>query len=241
VDIDERMNVLIFGATGMVGRGVLRECLLDRDVERVLVVGRSPIAQQHEKLREVVLSDLSDLSAIAPELSGYDACFFCLGVSAVGMSEERYTSVTYDLTMSVARTLARLNPTMTFIYVTGMGTDSTERGRTMWARVKGRTENDLLKLPFRAAYMFRPGGIIPLHGITSKTRLYRIGYTVLKPLYPLLKSLFPNSITTTEQVGRAMLHVAKHGYPKTIIESRDIDKIPGPNHGPAGTGRSSRS
>jgi uncharacterized protein YbjT (DUF2867 family) len=218
------MNVLIFGATGMVGQGVLRECLLDPDVQQVLVVGRSPIGQRHDKLREIVLPDLNDLSAVAPQLSGYDACFFTLGVSSVGMSEERYTRVTYDLTTSVARTLARLNPNMTFLYVSGMGTDSTERGRAMWARVKGRTENDLLKLPFKAAYMFRPGGIVPLHGITSKTRLYRIGYVVLTPLYPLLRALFPNSITTTEQVGRAMLHVAKHGYQKNILESHDIER-----------------
>src|ERR1700686_396699 len=147
----------------MVGQGVLRECLLDPEVETVLTIGRSATAQQHEKQREIVHTDLSDLSAIEGTLSGYDACFFCLGVSAVGMKEEAYRRLTYDLTISVARILSRLNPGMTFIYVSGAGTDSTERGRTMWARVKGKTENALLQMPFKAAYMFRPGYIQPLH------------------------------------------------------------------------------
>ena len=152
------MKVILFGATGMVGQGVLRECLLDPDVERVLVVGRSPTGQQHAKLREILHDDFFDFSAIESELTGYDACFFCLGVSSVGMDAQRYRHLTYDLTMATATTLARLNPAMVFTYVTGRGTDSTEQGPRMWARVKGKTENDLLKLPFKAAYMFRPGG-----------------------------------------------------------------------------------
>jgi uncharacterized protein YbjT (DUF2867 family) len=160
------MKVIIFGATGMVGQGVLRECLLDPDVRRVLSIGRSATGQRHEKLRELIRADLLDYSAIENELRGYDACFFCLGITSLGLSEEQYRRVTYDITMAAAKALARLNPDMTFVYVTGAGTDSTEHGRTMWARVKGETENALLRLPFRAAYMFRPAAIQPLYGIT---------------------------------------------------------------------------
>ena len=218
------MKVILLGATGMVGQGVLRECLLDPEVETVLTVGRSATAQQHEKLREIVHNDLSDLSAIEGTLSGYDACFFCLGVSAVGMTEEAYTRVTYDLTISVARTLAKLNPAMTFIYVSGSGTDSTERGRIMWARVKGKTENALLKMPFKAVYMFRPGYIQPLHGIRTKTKWYGAVYAMVGPLYPIWKLLFPKYVTTTECVGRAMLNVAKRGAPKSVLENQDINR-----------------
>ncbi len=216
------MNVILFGATGMVGQGVLRECLLDPEVQRVLSIVRTPSGQQHPKLREFVHTDFFNYSDIESELKGYDACFFTLGVSSAGMDEAKYRHLTYDLTLAAATTLARLNPQMTFVYVSGAGTDSSERGRTMWARVKGKTENDLLKLPFRAAYMFRPGFIQPLHGIRSKTRLYQALYTALGPLLPLIKSAFPKSITTTEQIGRAMLQVAKHGYPKPILEVKDI-------------------
>ena len=215
------LNVLLFGATGMVGQGVLRESLLDPGVARVVTLGRSATGQHHDKLREIVRADLMNVPSYEPELDRFDACFFCLGVSAAGMTEERYTRVTYDLTLAVAQTLAKLNPSMTFIYVSGMGTDSTERGRTMWARVKGRTENALLKLPFKA-YMFRPGVIIPLHGITSRTSWYRVLYVLLKPLLPIVKRIFPSSVTTTEQMGRAMLAVARRGYPKRILESKDI-------------------
>src|ERR1700716_2717253 len=163
------MKVILFGATGMVGQGVLRECLLDAGVESVLVVGRSPTGQRHAKLREILHEKFMDFSAIESELRGYDACFFCLGVSSVGMNEERYRHLTYDITMAAATTLAKLNPGMVFTYVTGRGTDSTEQGPRMWARVKGKTENDLLKLPFKAAYMFPPGAIQPLHGARSTT------------------------------------------------------------------------
>jgi uncharacterized protein YbjT (DUF2867 family) len=219
------MKVILFGATGMVGQGVLRECLLDSNVQSVLSVGRSNTGQNHKKLREVKHTNFLDLTEIENALSGFDACFFCLGVSSVGMSEESYRNITYDLTLSVAQTLSKLNPNMTFIYVTGAGTDSTEKGRTMWARVKGKTENDLLRLPFKAAYMFRPGGIIPLHGVKSKTKMYQLVYDVTRPIYPLLKKLFPNSITTSEQLGRAMIKVARLGYPKSIMESSDITNI----------------
>ena len=163
------MKVVLFGSTGMVGQGVLRECLLDPDVEGVLAVVRSASLPQHDKLRQIVHQDVYDLAAIGDSLSGYDACFFCLGVSSVGMKEETYRRVTYDLTVSVARTLAKLNPTMTFIYVSGAGTDSTERGRLMWARVKGRTENALLQMRFKAVFLFRPGYVQLLHGIRTKT------------------------------------------------------------------------
>jgi len=219
------MNVLLFGATGMVGQGVLRESLLDPDVESVLAIVRSPTGQKHEKLREIGHKDFFDFSAIEPELTGLDACFFCLGVSSAGMTEESYRRVTYDMTMAAAQTLVKLNPGMTFIFVSGAGTDSTERGRTMWARVKGETENALLRMPFKAAYMFRPGFIQPLHGIKSKTKLYRAFYSVTGPLFPVLKALFPKSITTTEQLGRAMIKAAKRGAPKAVLESADINGL----------------
>lgn len=216
------MKVIIFGATGMIGRGVLRECLLDSEIAAVLTVGRSATGLRHEKLKELVHKDLQDLSAVEDDLSGYDACFFCLGVSSVGMKEEEYRRVTYDITMAVARTLAKLNAGMTFIYVSGSGTDSTEQGRVMWARVKGRTENALLRLPFKAAYMFRPAYIQPRHGIVSRTKLYRVLYTGLGILDPVLKKFFPQYYTTTEILGRAMIKAAKRGAPTSIIESKDI-------------------
>jgi uncharacterized protein YbjT (DUF2867 family) len=216
------MNVILFGATGMVGQGVLRECLLDPEVHQILSIVRTPSSQQHPKLRELLHTNFFDYSAIEPQLTGFDACFFCLGISSAGMDEAQYTHLTHDLTLAAATTLARLNPNMVFIYVSGAGTDSTGRGRIMWARVKGKTENDLLKLPFRTAYMFRPGFIQPLHGIRSKTKLYQFFYTALNPILPLLKSAFPKSIITTEELGRAMLDVARHGYPKPILETADI-------------------
>jgi uncharacterized protein YbjT (DUF2867 family) len=221
------VRVILFGATGMVGQGVLRECRLDRDVETVLTVGRSSTGQQHTKLQEIISPDLFDLSLIESRLTGFDACFVCLGVSAAGMSEQDYRRLTYDLTISVATTLVRLNPGMTFIYVSGAGTDSSERGRMMWARVKGKTENDLLKMPFRAAYMFRPGYIQPLHGIRTKTKWYGALYAVMGPLYPIWKRLLPNYVTTTECVGRAMIKVAREGAPKRFLENRDINSLCG--------------
>jgi uncharacterized protein YbjT (DUF2867 family) len=219
------MKVILFGATGMVGQGVLRECLLDADVERVLAIGRSPIGQTHAKLREIVHDNFLDFSTIESQMSGFDACFFCLGVSSVGMSDERHRHLTYDITMAAARTLAKLNPGMVFIYVTGRGTDSTEQGRLMWARVKGKTENDLLKLPFKAAYMFRPAGIQPLHGIRSKTAWYQAIYVAAASLLSLLNRVAPKYMTTTEQVGRAMIRVARDGYPKPVLESEDINRV----------------
>jgi uncharacterized protein YbjT (DUF2867 family) len=217
------MKVIIFGATGMVGQGVLRECLRDSEVERVLVVGRSSIGVTHEKLKEIVHKNFFDFSSIEENLSGYDACFFCLGVSSAGMKEREYTRVTYDVTMTAAEVLARKNPGMTFIYVSGAGTDSSERGRSMWARVKGRTENALLKMPLKA-YMFRPAYIQPMHGIKSKTKLYGAMYAFVAPMYPILRRIAPKYVTTTEQLGRAMICVAKRGAVKRVLESDDINR-----------------
>lgn len=216
------MNILLFGATGMVGQGVLRECLLDPEVQSVVAIGRSASGNRHPKLRQIVHPDLMDYASLEAELTGFDACFFCLGVSSAGMKEDAYTRITYGYTMAAAEVLARLNPRITFNYVSGAGTDSSERGRSMWARVKGRTENALLRLPFKAAYMFRPGAIEPLHGIRSKTPSYQFFYSLLGPLLSLLRRAFPNLVTTTEAVGRAMLVVAKRGAPQPILESRDI-------------------
>jgi uncharacterized protein YbjT (DUF2867 family) len=223
----------VFGGTGMVGQGVLRECVLDPDVVSVVSVVRratSPmLGRKSDKVREVVAENLFDLSKVEGNFSGLDACFFCAGVSSVGMKEDEYRRVTFDLTMAAARTLLRLNPTtasggMTFIYVSGAGTDSSEKGRVMWARVKGATENALLAMEFKAAYMFRPGVIVPLHGITSKTKLYRGIYAAMRPVLPLLLRWFPQAVTTTELMGRAMLAVAKHGYATPVLEARDIAK-----------------
>jgi uncharacterized protein YbjT (DUF2867 family) len=216
------VNVVIFGATGMVGQGVLRECLLDPDVHSVLSIVRSATGRELPKLRELAHKDFFDFSAVENQLSGLDACFFCLGVSSAGMREEKYRRITYDLTIAAAQKLARLNPGMTFIYVSGAGTDSTERGRSMWARVKGQTENALLRMPFHAAYMFRPGVIVPLHGIKSRTRAVQLFYTLSSPLLPWLQRHWPNQITTTEKLGRAMLKTAKQGAPKRVLESPDI-------------------
>jgi uncharacterized protein YbjT (DUF2867 family) len=219
------MKVILFGATGMVGQGALRECLLDSDVIEVLVVGRSPIGRKHAKIREIVHKDLYDLSPTAPQLAGYDACFFCLGVSSAGMKEADYTRVTHDLTLAVAHVLAQQNPQMVFLYVSGAHTDSTERGRSMWARVKGRTENDLLREPFRAAYMLRPGYIQPMHGVKSRTPLYSALYVLFGWLYPVIKAVAGKYALTTEDLGRAMIKIARSGAPKRVLEIADIKAL----------------
>jgi len=224
-EVHPGMKIILFGATGMVGQGVLRECLVDPDVESVLAVGRSPTGQAHAKLREIVHGNFTDFSKIESQLRGYDACFFCLGVSSVGMEAERYRHLTYDVTMAAANTLVRLNPGMVFTYVTGRSTDSTEQGPVRWARVKGKTENDLLKLPFKAAYMFRPAGIQPLHGVRSKTGWVQATYVVAAPLLSYLARTAPKYMTTSEQLGRAMIKVARDGYPKPVLESEDINRV----------------
>jgi uncharacterized protein YbjT (DUF2867 family) len=219
------MKVILFGASGMVGQGVLRECLASDAVESVLLVGRNPAGVNHAKVRDLVQANLYDYTSIEDELSGCDACFFCLGVSAGGMGEVDYSKVTFDLTLAAASALLARNPGMTFIYVSGEGTDSTEKGRTMWARVKGKTENALLALGFRRAYMFRPGFIRPLDGIKSKTSSYRMVYALLGPVFPVVKALAPTHVTTTRNVGLAMIRVARNGYEKPVLENPDINAV----------------
>ena len=219
------MNVILFGATGMIGQGVLRECLLDADVRRVLTIGRTATGVQHAKLREIAHADLWNYAAIEVRLRGFDACFFCLGVTSAGMSEADYTRVTYGITIAAAEMLCQLNPAMTFVFVSGAGADSSEQGRLMWARVKGKTENAIIRLPFKASYVCRPGVVQPMHGERSRTAAYRVLYTITKPLVPLLRRLWPNQILTTEQFGRAMLLVVRHGAPKRVLESADINAL----------------
>ena len=224
------MNVLLFGATGMVGQGALRECLLADDVARVQTIGRTATGQQHPKLRELIHRDLFDYSAIEADLMNFDACFFCIGVTSSGLSEDEYTRFTHDLTVAAAQTLARLNPQMTFVYISGAGADSSETSKTMWARVRGRTENALQGLSFKAVYVFRPGIIQPLHGIRSKTDAYRWFYTLAWPVLPLLRRLLPNTVLSTQIVGRAMLAVARRGALgsdpiRAVLEAPQISAI----------------
>jgi uncharacterized protein YbjT (DUF2867 family) len=219
------MKVILFGATGMVGQGALLECLDSPAVDRVLAVGRRPTGQQHPKLTELLHRDFTDFTSIEPQLTGYDACFFCLGVSSLGMKEAEYRRLTYDFALAAARSLARVNPNMTFVYVSGSGTDSSEKGSLMWARVKGKTENDILAL-FPKGYAFRPAMIQPLRGVKAGTTWLRITYIALTPLLPLLRVLASKYVTTTVQVGRAMLAVAQRGATKRILENADINAIP---------------
>jgi uncharacterized protein YbjT (DUF2867 family) len=218
------VRIVLFGGSGMVGQGVLRECLLDPDIDGVVSIVRSATGTQHPKLREIVHGDFYDFSSIEGELAGADACLFTLGVTSAGMAEDAYRRVTFDITMAAARSFLHANPSSTFLFVSGAGTDSTERGRTMWARVKGAAENALLAMPFRAAYMFRPAFIQPMHGIRSRTAMYRIFYAIVRPLFPVLR-LFPRYVTTTERIGRAMIEAAKHGAPKRVLESADINGL----------------
>jgi uncharacterized protein YbjT (DUF2867 family) len=216
------MKVVITGATGMVGKGVLLECLDHPEVEQVLTVGRSPLGMNHSKLKELIHSNFLDFSPIRDQLIGYDACYLCMGVSAAGMKEDQYRRLTYDYTLTLARALREQNPSMSCTYVSGQGTDSSEKGNAMWARIKGKTENDLLNLGFKQAFMFRPGGIIPLRGIKSKTKGYQFIYDYFMWLIKLIKLFAPNAIVNTTQIGLAMIKVTMNGYNKNIITPRDI-------------------
>jgi uncharacterized protein YbjT (DUF2867 family) len=218
-----KVNAIVTGATGMVGEGVLHECLLHPEVESVLVIGRKPCGVSHPKLKEIIHPDFFDLSAIESRLSGYNACFFCLGVSSLGMKEPEYTKISYTLTMNVAQTLSRLNPEMTFCYISGSGTDSTEKGKIMWARVKGKTEHDLLKLPFRAAYNFRPAFMLPTRGLKNALSFYKY----VTWLYPVVHPLFPAYFGTLKDLGLAMINSVIHGAGKPVLEARDIAELAG--------------
>ncbi len=215
-------KVIITGATGMVGKGIMLECLDHESISEVLIIGRNPIGMNHPKLKELIHKDFSDFSPVADQLTGYDACFFSLGISATGLKEPEYKRITYDFTLALAKTLLKLNPEMTFNYVSGQGTDSTEKGRMMWARVKGKTENDLLNLGFKQAYMFRPGMIIPLWGIKSRTKSYQFIYDYFMWLVKLIKALSPNSVVNTTQIGQAMINSMLKGYSEKILTPKDI-------------------
>ncbi|AGK55868.1 NAD-dependent epimerase/dehydratase family protein [Bacillus sp. 1NLA3E] len=214
----KKIKVIITGSTGMVGEGVLHECLQDPKVEQVLVINRKPCGVTHPKLTEIVHGDLFDLSPIEHLLSNYDACFFCLGVSSVGMKEAEFSRISYDLTLYVAGVLSRLNPEMVFCYVSGSGTDSSEQGRVMWARVKGRTENHLLQLPFKRAYMFRPGYLHPTKGLKNTHRYYH----AISWMYPVMRLVFPQHLLTLRELGIAMIHSVSEGYENSILENKDI-------------------
>ncbi|MEU7612185.1 NAD-dependent epimerase/dehydratase family protein [Micromonospora sp. NPDC049204] len=215
------MRVVIFGATGMVGQGVLRECLLADDVREVVTIGRRPTGRQDPKLRELTVADVGELDPLRAELTGVDACFYCLGVSSLGLDEAAYTRVSYDYPLAAARLLAEVSPRATFVYVSGVGTDSSERGRVMWARVKGRTENAVIDL-LPNGYAARPGFIQPTYGAVSRTRWYRVLYAATSPLVPVLRRLFPNQVTTTDGIGRAMLRVAREGSPTRVLGNREL-------------------
>jgi uncharacterized protein YbjT (DUF2867 family) len=220
-----KIRAIITGSTGMVGKGVLLECLEHPEVESVLVINRRSIDLNHPKLTEIIHTNFFDLSTIEERLKGYHACYFCLGVSAMGMAEQKYTHLTHELTIGFAKTLSRLNDDMVFCYVSGMGTDSSEKGRQMWARVKGKTENDLQKMNFKDVYLFRPGYIQPYKGIKSSTGWYNALYVIFKPLYPILKAISPKAVTTTINVGKAMINVTMHGYGKKHLENIDINSL----------------
>ena len=213
-----KIRTIITGSTGMVGEGVLHECLSHPDVEQILLINRRPCGISHPKVTEIIHEDFLNLSSISEQLQGYNACYFCLGVSSVGLKEEAYRHLTYDLTLHVARQLSERNPQMVFCYVTGSGTDRTGQGRSMWARVKGKTENDLLKLPFAGAYFFRPGFIRPTPGLTRTHKYYyAIGW-----MYPVLRALFPGFAVTLQELGLAMIHIVSRGHASDILENRDI-------------------
>ncbi|MDM1071211.1 NAD-dependent epimerase/dehydratase family protein [Empedobacter brevis] len=215
------LKVIITGATGMVGEGILQECLANPEVEKILLINRKPSGYSHPKIEEIIHPDLSDISSLSEKVTGYDACYFCAGVSSVGMNEEQYTKVTYDLTLGFAKTLAALYPQMTFCYVSGASTDSTEKGKQMWARVKGKTENDLMKLPFKAVYNFRPAFMKPTKGAKNVKGLFK----VINTLYPVFRLFSTTYFLTLEEVGKAMIKATTNGYSKPVLEVKDIAKL----------------
>jgi uncharacterized protein YbjT (DUF2867 family) len=219
------MDVIILGATGMVGQGVLRECLRDPEIARVVTVGRTAPPTSDRKLHALTVSDLFNLSSVASELTNLDACFYCIGVTSLGMRKAAYTHVTHDLTLSVAAFLLARNPRLAFVFVSGGGADSSEQGRVMWARVKGKTENALLRMPFRSVTVVRPGLIIPMHGIRSRTQWYNVIYTALRPLVPLLRRLAPGQVTTTERLGQTMIHLANGEFDREVLEGRALATV----------------
>jgi len=220
-------KVIVTGATGMIGRGVMLECLDHQSISEVLVIGRSQVEINHSKLKELIHNDFTSFSGVKNQLSGYDACFYCLGISAAGLKEDQYKIITYDFTLALAKTLFEINPLMTFNYISGESTDSSEKGRMMWARVKGKTENDLLKLGFKQAFMFRPGAIIPLRGIKSRTKSYQFMYDYFMWLVKFVKLISPNSVVNTTQIGLAMINSMLKGYNKNILRPKDIIELSG--------------
>lgn len=219
-----KIKAIITGSTGMVGKGLLLECLNNADVEAVLVINRQPLGIEHAKLKEIIHKDMFDLSDVIEQIKGYNTCYFCLGVTSAGISEHDYNRITFELTTSFAKTFLQQNPESTFCYVSGAGTDSSEKGRLMWARVKGKTENTLLDMDFKSAYMFRPGFIQPMKGIKSRTVIYNLFYVFFKPLYFIFKS-FPKYVTSTDRLGQAMIKTVVDGYDKNVLESSDINEI----------------
>jgi uncharacterized protein YbjT (DUF2867 family) len=213
-----KYKIILTGATGMVGEGVLHECLQHPSIEQVLIINRKPSGMTHAKLKEIIHSDFNNINPIADKLAGYDACLFCLGVSAVGMKEEDYTRLTHTLTLHVAKTMLQQNPGMTFCYISGAGTDSTEKGKMMWARVKGKTENDLLNLPFKQVFLFRPGYMNPTKGMKNTLKYYKY----ISWMYPALRLLLPKYVSTLSELGKAMINAVILGYPKQVLEVKDI-------------------
>jgi uncharacterized protein YbjT (DUF2867 family) len=220
-----RIKVIITGSTGMVGKGVLLECLEDADVESVLLINRNPVDIEHPKLKEILVEDFHNLSIYRDVFDSYDACYFCLGISSFRMNERDYNKITYKITLHLAKLLSDINSDLSFCYVSGTGTDSSEKGKTMWARVKGKTENAILNLPFKSVYLFRPGYIQPMDGVKSKTALYNALYTFMKPLYPLFKLIIPSKVTTSVNIGKAMIYTTLHGYDKNILYNKDINEL----------------
>jgi uncharacterized protein YbjT (DUF2867 family) len=219
------ISVIIAGSTGMVGKGVLLECLENPKVKSVLLLNRSEIGITHDKIKELIIEDFNNLSSLREQLEGYDACYFCLGVSSFRMKEKEYNEITYRVTLHLAKLLSDVNPNLSFCYVSGVGTDSSEKGRSMWARVKGKTENALLKLPLKSVYLFRPGYIQPMKGVKSKTAMYNTFYAFLKPFYPLFKWIIPSKVTTNIIIGKAMIYSTLKGSDKTILYNKDINEL----------------